>query len=216
MNVSTAERPAPTTASDLKEIAADVVRRAMAGGATAAEAVAMDGSEFSTVVRLGEVETLKESGSKGIGVRVFFGQRAASTHSSDLSARRHQAIGGFSAGPGQDHQRRSLRRNSRDRRNWASWKATSISITTTSTRSPPPIASTTRAGPKKPRSTPIRASPTPKAGPSTPPSATRCWRTRTVSSAIISAPTARCRRCPSRRLKARRCSATTGTRWRTR
>ena len=57
----------------------------MQGGATAAEAVAMDGSEFSTVVRLGEVETLKESGSKGIGVRVFFGQRAASTYSSDLS-----------------------------------------------------------------------------------------------------------------------------------
>jgi len=85
MNVSTAERPAPTTTSDLKDIAADVVRRAMAGGATAAEAVAMEGSEFSTVVRLGEVETLKESGSKGIGVRVFFGQRAASTHSSDLS-----------------------------------------------------------------------------------------------------------------------------------
>jgi PmbA protein len=58
----------------------------MQSGATAAEAVAMDGSEFSTVVRLGEVETLKESGSKGIGVRVFFGQRAASTYSSDLTA----------------------------------------------------------------------------------------------------------------------------------
>ena len=85
MNVATAERPARTTSTDLKEIAADVVRRAMQGGATAAEAVAMDGSEFSTVVRLGEVETLKESGSRGIGVRVFFGQRAASTHSSDLS-----------------------------------------------------------------------------------------------------------------------------------
>ncbi len=87
MNSSIAERPAGTlpTSTDLKEIAADVVRRAMQGGATAAEAVAMDGSEFSTVVRLGEVETLKESGSKGIGVRVFFGQRAASTYSSDLS-----------------------------------------------------------------------------------------------------------------------------------
>src|ERR1700753_1598857 len=88
MNVSTAERPPNTqsTSTDLKEIAADVVRRAMQGGATAAEAVAMDGSEFSTVVRLGEVETLKESGSKGIGVRVFFGQRAASTYSSELSS----------------------------------------------------------------------------------------------------------------------------------
>src|SRR5207249_8315749 len=75
--------PAPT---ELKEIATDVVRRAMAGGATAAEAVVREGSEFSTVVRLGEVETLKESGSKAIGVRVFFGQRAASTYTSDFSA----------------------------------------------------------------------------------------------------------------------------------
>src|SRR5271166_6572103 len=77
-----------TTAAstDLPEIATDVVRRSMHGGATAAEAVAMDGSEFSTVVRLGEVETLKESGSKAIGVRVFFGQRAASTYSSDLTS----------------------------------------------------------------------------------------------------------------------------------
>src|ERR1035438_6494811 len=87
MTVSAQERPgaAQTASTDLKEIAADVVRRAMQGGATAAEAVAMDGSEFSTVVRLGEVETLKESGSKAIGVLVFFGQRAASTYSSDLS-----------------------------------------------------------------------------------------------------------------------------------
>jgi PmbA protein len=87
MTISTVESPAREKAAstDLKEIAADVVRRAMQGGATAAEAVAMDGSEFSTVVRLGEVETLKESGSKGIGVRVFFGQRAASTYSSDLT-----------------------------------------------------------------------------------------------------------------------------------
>ena len=88
MNASIAERHAiaSPTSTDLKELAADVVRRAMQGGATAAEAVATDGSEFSTVVRLGEVETLKESGSKAFGVRVFFGQRAASTYSSDMSA----------------------------------------------------------------------------------------------------------------------------------
>ena len=57
----------------------------MAGGATAAECVVREGDEFSTLVRLGQVETLKESGSKSIGVRVFFGQRAASTYSSDFS-----------------------------------------------------------------------------------------------------------------------------------
>ena len=57
----------------------------MAGGATTAEAVVREGDEFSTVVRLGQVETLKEAGSKSIGVRVFYGQRAASTYSSDFS-----------------------------------------------------------------------------------------------------------------------------------
>ena len=57
----------------------------MKGGATAAEVVLREGSEFSTTVRLGEVETLKESGSRSIGVRVFFGKRSASTWSSDLS-----------------------------------------------------------------------------------------------------------------------------------
>src|SRR5271169_686521 len=72
--------------TDLKELATDVVRRAMSGGATAAECVVREGDEFSTVVRLGQVETLKESGSRAIGVRVFFGQRAASTYSSDFSA----------------------------------------------------------------------------------------------------------------------------------
>src|SRR5664279_5171544 len=87
MTVSAQEHPTntPPTSTDLKGSAAGVVRRAIQGGASAAEAVAMDGSEFSTVVRLGEVETLKESGSKAIGVRVFFGQRAASTYSSDLT-----------------------------------------------------------------------------------------------------------------------------------
>jgi PmbA protein len=57
----------------------------MQGGASAAECVAREGDEFSTVVRLGQVETLKEAGSRSIGVRVFFGQRAASTYSSDFS-----------------------------------------------------------------------------------------------------------------------------------
>jgi len=72
--------------TDLRELAQDVVRRAMQGGATAAECVVREGTEFSTVVRLGQVETLKESGAKAMGLRVFFGQRAASTHTSDFTA----------------------------------------------------------------------------------------------------------------------------------
>ncbi len=75
----------PDVFADLKSLAADIVRRAVAGGATAAECVIREGDEFSTLVRLGQVETLKESGSKSIGVRVFHGKRAASTYSSDFS-----------------------------------------------------------------------------------------------------------------------------------
>src|SRR5437763_11338495 len=71
--------------TDLRDLAQDIVRRAMNGGATAAECVIREGDEFSTLVRLGQVETLKESGSKAIGVRVFNGKRAASTYSSDFS-----------------------------------------------------------------------------------------------------------------------------------
>lgn len=72
-------------ATDLKALAQDMVSRAMASGATSAECVIREGDEFSTLVRLGQVETLKESGAKSIGVRVFFGQRSANTHSSDFS-----------------------------------------------------------------------------------------------------------------------------------
>ena len=76
----------PKLESDLRSLAQDIVRRAMKGGATAAECVVREGDEFSTLVRLGQVETLKESGSRSIGVRVFNGQRAASTYSSDFSS----------------------------------------------------------------------------------------------------------------------------------
>jgi PmbA protein len=79
------ETPNAKLETDLRNLAEDIVRRAMSGGATAAECVVREGDEFSTLVRLGQVETLKESGSKSIGVRVFHGQRSASTYSSDFS-----------------------------------------------------------------------------------------------------------------------------------
>ncbi len=75
----------PKIETDLRELAQDIVRRALKGGATAAECVVREGDEFSTLVRLGQVETLKEAASRSIGMRVFFGQRAASTYSSDFS-----------------------------------------------------------------------------------------------------------------------------------
>jgi PmbA protein len=72
--------------ADLKQLAADVLARALKAGATDAEAIVYEGDEFAAKVRLGHVETLKESGSRAIGLRVFIGQRTASTSSSDFSA----------------------------------------------------------------------------------------------------------------------------------
>jgi len=73
------------TAVGLQRIASEVLAKALKAGATDAEAVAYEGDEFSALVRLGQVETLKESGSRAIGLRVFNGLRTASTSSSDLS-----------------------------------------------------------------------------------------------------------------------------------
>lgn len=69
----------------LRDLASSVVSRAMKSGASAAEVVIKEGTEFSTAVRLGQVETLKESGSRAIGLRLFLGQRSASTYSSDFT-----------------------------------------------------------------------------------------------------------------------------------
>jgi PmbA protein len=76
---------APLVSSDLKQLASDVLAKALKAGATDAEAVVHEGDEFSALVRLGQVETLKESGSRAVGLRVFIGQHTASTSSSDFS-----------------------------------------------------------------------------------------------------------------------------------
>lgn len=70
---------------DLESLAADVVARAMKAGASDAESVVREGDEFSVNVRMGQVETLKESGSRGLGLRVFLGKRSASASTSDLT-----------------------------------------------------------------------------------------------------------------------------------
>jgi PmbA protein len=77
-------QPVPA-ALDLESLAADVVALALKAGATDAEAVVREGDEFSVNVRMGQVETLKESGSRGLGLRVFLGTRSASTSTSDLT-----------------------------------------------------------------------------------------------------------------------------------
>jgi PmbA protein len=80
---------APVVSSDLKQLASDVLSKALKAGATDAEAVVYEGDEFSALVHLGQVETLKESGSRAVGLRVFLNsgkaQHTASTSSSDFS-----------------------------------------------------------------------------------------------------------------------------------
>ena len=79
---------APTT--DLLSLSADIVSKALKAGASDAEVTIREGDEFSTTVRMGEVETLKESGSRGMGLRVLIatpnGHRVASTSTSDFSS----------------------------------------------------------------------------------------------------------------------------------
>src|SRR5438874_12442829 len=76
---------APLVSIDLKQLASDVLSKALKAGASDAEAVVYEGDEFSALVHLGQVETLKESGSRAVGLRVFIGQHTASTSSSDFS-----------------------------------------------------------------------------------------------------------------------------------
>jgi len=84
-----ASRQATESKTELQQLATDVVTRALRAGATEAEVVIREGDEFSTLVRLGQVETLKESGARGIGLRVFMGPsgayRTANTSTSDFS-----------------------------------------------------------------------------------------------------------------------------------
>jgi len=70
---------------DHRELAADLLRQARAAGADAADVLVAEGTDFSVTVRKGEVETLKEAGSKALGLRTFVGRRSATSHTSDFS-----------------------------------------------------------------------------------------------------------------------------------
>ena len=71
--------------SDLPEIARSAIQQALDSGATDAECTISEGDEFSASVRMGQVETLKEAGSRGAGLRVLIGKRMGSSYTSDLT-----------------------------------------------------------------------------------------------------------------------------------
>jgi len=69
----------------LAEIATSAVKLARELGATDSECTISEGSQFETVVRMGEVENIKDAGSRAAGIRVLQGTRAGSAYTSDLS-----------------------------------------------------------------------------------------------------------------------------------
>ena len=69
----------------LSELAASTVKLALERGAADAECTIAEGSEFSVNVRMQEVESLKQSGSRGAGLRILIGKQTGSAHTSDLS-----------------------------------------------------------------------------------------------------------------------------------
>src|ERR1044071_7022444 len=68
-----------------KEFAASLADKAVTRGASAAEVVIRQRTEFSVGVRLGEIETLQESTDQGLGLRVLIDGRQASVSGSDFT-----------------------------------------------------------------------------------------------------------------------------------
>jgi PmbA protein len=68
-----------------KAIAESLVERGIAAGATAADVLYAGDRSSSVQVRLGEIDSVSRSEGEEIGLRLFVGQRSATTASSDLS-----------------------------------------------------------------------------------------------------------------------------------
>ncbi len=69
-----------------EEMLADVVAKALAGGADAAEAASSERHSLSVTVRKGVLEELEREEARDLGLRVFIGRRQASISASDISA----------------------------------------------------------------------------------------------------------------------------------
>ncbi|TNF29783.1 MAG: TldD/PmbA family protein [Deltaproteobacteria bacterium] len=71
--------------ADPQALLAYVLETAKQAGATAADGLFITGRSASVRVRLGETEKVSQARDKGVGVRVFVGNRSATTSTSDLS-----------------------------------------------------------------------------------------------------------------------------------
>lgn len=75
----------------LAGLAEDVIHRARAAGASAAEVAASIDTGLNVNVRLGEVETVEHTRDRGFGLTVYFGQRKGTASTADLDAASVQA-----------------------------------------------------------------------------------------------------------------------------
>jgi PmbA protein len=67
------------------EVLVDVLKRAVARGATAADGFLVEERHFSALVRLGQVDTVTHADDRRLSLRVFVGQASAAASTSDLS-----------------------------------------------------------------------------------------------------------------------------------
>lgn len=67
------------------QVVQDLLHTARTRGATGGDALLVDSTSFEAQVRLGDVETVQNSHQKRLGLRLFFGQRSATTSTSDFS-----------------------------------------------------------------------------------------------------------------------------------
>lgn len=67
------------------ELSRDIIRQALEGGASEAECTLAEGEEFEVSVRMREVESIKDAGSRAAGLRVLLGKRVGSSYTSDLT-----------------------------------------------------------------------------------------------------------------------------------
>jgi PmbA protein len=74
------------TGLDLRELARDLVERAIAAGARAADALVAESDALGVGVRLGEVEKVKRARARRAGLRVFVGNSTAIVSTADLTA----------------------------------------------------------------------------------------------------------------------------------
>ena len=71
---------------DYRELALGVIKGAANRGASGAEVFVVEDESFSVLVRMRSVDTVKSAREKRLGLRVFVGQRSATTATSDFSA----------------------------------------------------------------------------------------------------------------------------------